>query len=120
MPSPVNLREKFSMFSDYWSPKIVGGLNGQEVKVVKVKGSFAWHRHKEADELFWVIKGQLVVHFRKGDVQVNEGELLIVPCGIEHRPESKEETEIVLIEPKGTVNTGDVKSRFTVIDSQRI
>ena len=105
----VNIADKLSKFNEYWSPKIVGELNDHKVQVVKLKGEFVWHHHEKEDELFLVIKGELTIHFGDRDVEVNEGEFVIIPHLIEHKPEAKEEVHIVLIEPKGTVNTGNAK-----------
>ena len=113
-PKKINLSDKFGKFTDLWSPKVIGELHGVALKVVKVKGEFNWHHHEVEDELFWVIKGQLIIHFRNGDVVLNPGELLIIPHKIEHKPEANKETEIVLIEPKETLNTGNVKTDKTV------
>jgi mannose-6-phosphate isomerase-like protein (cupin superfamily) len=104
----VNISEKLSLFSEYWNPKIVGTLNNHKVQVVKLKGEFVWHHHEKEDELFLVIKGQLTIHFRDRDVTVNEGEFVIIPHPIEHKPEAKEEVHIILIEPSETLNTGNV------------
>lgn len=114
MIGKVNLREKFSRFQDHWSPKIVGELNDSLVKLVKVKGEFQWHRHDKEDELFLVVNGKLTIRFRDGDVHLQEGEFLIVPKGVEHLPVAKEEAEILLLEPKTTLNTGNIKSDRTV------
>ncbi len=104
----VNINEKLSLFNEFWNPKIVGGFNNHKVQVVKLKGEFVWHHHDNEDELFLVIKGQLTIHFRDRDVLVNEGEFIIIPHPIEHKPEAKEEVHIILIEPKETLNTGNV------------
>lgn len=104
----VNIREKLSLFDKYWDPKIVGELNNHKVQVAKLKGEFVWHHHDNEDELFLVIKGTLTIHFRDRDIQVHEGEFIIIPHSIEHKSEAKEEVHIVLIEPKNTLNTGDV------------
>lgn len=110
----VNVKNKLEKVNEYWSPKIVGELNDDKVQVVKLKGEFVWHKHEVEEELFFVIKGKLLIHFRDRTEEINEGEFLIVPKGIEHKPEAKEEVHIVLIEPKGTVNTGDaVNSELT-------
>lgn len=103
----VNIKNKLSKFSEYWSPKIVGELNDDKVQVVKLKGEFTWHKHDKEEELFYVVKGKLFIHFRDKTEEINEGELIIVPHGIEHKPEAPEEVHIILIEPKGTLNTGD-------------
>jgi mannose-6-phosphate isomerase-like protein (cupin superfamily) len=116
----VNLAQKFSLFQDYWSPKIVGDLNDTHVKLVKVKGEFVWHHHEVEDELFLVVKGKLLIQFRDRDVWINEGEFLIVPHGVEHRPVAEEEVHLMLIEPKGTLNTGNVESDKTVAEPERI
>ena len=104
----VNLLQKFSLFAEHWSPKIVGELNGQHVKLVKSIGEFVWHKHDNEDELFLVVKGSFQMEFRDGTVILNEGEFLIVPRGVEHRPVAKEEVWILLFEPATTLNTGDV------------
>lgn len=110
----VNLAEKFGLFEEYWSPKVVGELNGQVVKLAKLKGEFIWHQHAEEDELFMVIQGQLTVQFREREVALEAGELLIVPRGVEHRPVAAEEAWVLLFEPRGTLNTGEARSERTV------
>ena len=110
----VNIQEKLSQFTTYWDPKIIGVFNKERIQVVKLKGEFVWHDHKNADEVFLVIKGHLVIHFRDKDVEANEGEFIIIPKGVEHKPEAKDEVHIVLIDPEGTTNTGDVESEHTV------
>ena len=109
----VNLLEKFGLFSETWSPKIAGELNGQEVKLVKLKGTFVWHQHEDADELFLVVKGKFTMEYRDRIISIGEGEFLIVPKGIEHRPVAEEEAWVLLFEPAGTLNTGDVKDALT-------
>jgi mannose-6-phosphate isomerase-like protein (cupin superfamily) len=104
----VNLQEKLSLFAEHWNPKIVGELNDHKVQVVKLKGEFVWHHHDNEDELFLVLKGHLIIHFKDRDVHVNEGEFVIIPHPIEHKPEAPEEVHILLIEPKNTLNTGNV------------
>ena len=116
----VNINEKLSRFSDHWSPKIVGELNDSYVKVVKLKGEFIWHHHDNEDELFLVIKGQLLMRLRDGDVRINPGEFLIVPRGVEHMPVAEEEVHLVLLEPKTTLNTGNVRNERTVEEPARI
>ena len=113
-PKVVNIKDKLSQFSDHWNPKIIGRLHGIVLKVVKLKGEFNWHHHDDEDELFWVINGKLVIHFRDKDITINEGEFLIIPKKVEHKPEAKEEVEIVLIEPEETRNTGNVTTENTV------
>ena len=110
----VNLSEKFSLFDEYWSPKIIGELNGQFVKLVKLKGEFVWHHHQAEDELFLVVRGRLAIKLRDKDVILEEGEFLIVPRGVEHKPVAEEEAHILLFEPKTTLNTGNVQDERTV------
>lgn len=100
----VNLAEKFGLFSAYWSPKIAGELNGQQVKF---KGPFVWHHHEQEDELFLVVRGSFIMEFRDRSVTINEGEFIIVPRGVEHRPNAPEEVEVLLFEPSSTLNTGN-------------
>jgi len=114
MMNVINLNEKFGLFNEHWSPKIVGELNGQEVKIAKVKGAFVWHNHRDEDELFFIIKGQLKIEFRDRTVELNPGEMIIVPKGVEHRPVAEEEVWIMLFEPASTKHTGDVKHALTV------
>jgi mannose-6-phosphate isomerase-like protein (cupin superfamily) len=110
----VNISEKFAEFSDYWSPKVVGELNGQHVRVVKLQGEFVWHHHEHEDELFLVVKGRLLMKLRDREVWVNEGEFIIIPRGVEHLPVAKEEVHVVLLEPATTLNTGNVENQRTV------
>ena len=116
----VNIKEKLSKFQEVWNPKIVGELNDHKVQVVKLKGEFVWHHHDNEDELFLVIRGHLVIHFKDRDVKVNEGEFVIIPHPIEHKPEALDDVEIVLIEPKETLNTGNVTSEKTVSQQEHI
>jgi len=116
----VNIKEKLSLFHEYWNPKIIGELNNHKVQVAKLKGPFQWHHHEKEDEMFLVIKGRLIIHFRDKDVHVNEGEFVIVPHLLEHKPEASEEVEIVLIEPKGTINTGNLTTDKTVTNQEKI
>jgi mannose-6-phosphate isomerase-like protein (cupin superfamily) len=109
----VNIREKLKLFTAYWTPKIVGELNGQHVKVVKLKGEFVWHSHDAEDELFLVLKGRLKMDFRDRTVVLDEGEFIIVPKKVEHRPVADGEVHIVLFEPASTLNTGNVESDRT-------
>ncbi len=110
---PVNLAEKFSRFDDYWHPRVVGALNGQLVKVAKLKGEFDWHFHATEDELFLVVKGTLRMQLRHGEVAIAPGEFYIVPRGVEHRPVADEEVHVVLFEPEMTSNTGNVVTERT-------
>ena len=109
----INLPDKLTKFSEHWSPKIIAQMNDYHFKVVKVLGEFVWHDHPETDEVFLVLKGKLDIHFRDGKVTLNEGEMYVVPQGIEHKPVAESECHILLIEPAGTVNTGDVVSEKT-------
>jgi len=109
----INLAQKLSLFSDYWNPRIVGELNGQHVKLVKLKGEFVWHKHDYEDELFLVIDGNLKIEFRDKIVHLAPNEFLIVPRGIEHRPVADEEVSVLLFEPASTLNTGDTKGELT-------
>ena len=116
----VNLARKLSLFQDYWSPKIVGELNDSYVKLVKVKGEFVWHHHDAEDELFLVVKGRLLIRLPDRDVRLEEGELIIIPRGVEHLPIAEEEAHLLVLEPKSTLNTGNVQSERTVADLERI
>ena len=110
---PINFEEKLLKFSEHWSPKIIAQLNDYHLKLAKVQGEFVWHDHPETDEVFIVVKGQLEILFRDGSVLLNEGEMYVVPKGMEHKPVAENECHILLIEPAGTVNTGDVKDGLT-------
>jgi mannose-6-phosphate isomerase-like protein (cupin superfamily) len=109
----VNLAKKLAAFSEHWSPKIVGELNGQHVKLVKIRGEFVWHHHDAEDELFLVLKGQLDMHLNDRVIPIREGEFMIVPRGVEHKPVAVEETHIMLFEPASTLNTGNVRNERT-------
>jgi mannose-6-phosphate isomerase-like protein (cupin superfamily) len=104
----INLEQKLSLFSEHWSPKIVADYNDNEIMVVKLNGEFNWHSHPDTDDFFFVVKGRLTIQLRDGDVVLNPGEMYVVPRGVEHCPRADEETHLLLIEPKGTPNTGDV------------
>jgi mannose-6-phosphate isomerase-like protein (cupin superfamily) len=110
----VNLVQKFGLIRDYWSPKIAGQLNGQYVKLAKLKGEFLWHQHEKEDELFLVTKGKLTIQLRDGDVSLTEGEFFIVPAGVEHRPVAPEEVHALMLEPISTLNTGNVTNERTI------
>jgi len=114
VPAKVNLREAFARFTEQWSPKLVAELNGQHVRIVKVEGEFVWHRHDDEDELFLVVEGRLRIELRDRVVELEEGELLVVPRGVEHRPVATEEAWVLLFEPAATVNTGNVRGDRTV------
>jgi len=113
MLEAVNIKQKFSLFQDQWSPKIIGQLNGQDVKLAKLEGEFVWHDHKNEDELFWVIKGTLKIEFRDKMITINEGEMLIIPKSVEHRPIAEEEVWVLLFEPTNIKHTGDIQHEFT-------
>jgi mannose-6-phosphate isomerase-like protein (cupin superfamily) len=116
----INIREKLALFSDHWNPRVVGELNGQHVKVVKFQGEFVWHDHATEDELFLVLRGSFRMEFRNRSVTLNEGEFLIVPRGVEHRPVAEREVEVMLFEPAQIKHTGDVESELTVHEFERI
>ncbi len=121
----INLPQKFACFSEHWSPKMVGELNTFAVKIVKAQGEFVWHHHDVEDELFFVVKGRLLMQVRETpelqrDIWVEEGELIIIPHGVEHRPVAEEETHLMLLEPTTTVNTGNVESERTVLHVERL
>jgi mannose-6-phosphate isomerase-like protein (cupin superfamily) len=116
----VNLAEKFRQFSDYWNPRVLGELNDCHVKAVKIKGEFIWHHHDIEDELFLVVKGTLRMRFRDREEIVREGEFLVVPHGVEHMPVAEEEVHMLLLEPKSTLNTGNVTNERTVRQLRRI
>ena len=120
MVEKVNLAEKLAAFDEPWQPKIVAELNDAYVKVVKFDGEFVWHHHDDEDELFLVIKGRLRMELRDGDIVLEEGEMLVVPRGVEHRPSAEEETHILLFEPSTTLNTGNVRNERTVEQLERI
>lgn len=110
----VNLNEKLALFSDHWSPRIVGELNGHQVKLAKLKGEFVWHRHEREDEMFLVLAGNLVIRMRDREVTLRPGEMFIVPRDTEHQPVAEQEVHVLLLEPAGTLNTGDVRDGRTV------
>ena len=117
---PTNLEEAFAAFSGYWSPRIVGELNGQHVKLAKLKGEFIWHHHEHEDELFYVVKGTLRIKFRDREVELSPGEMLIVPRGVEHLPIADEECWVMLFEPASTLNTGNVRDERTAEKLERL
>ncbi len=113
---PINLSNKFGLFQKYWSPKIVGELNDSHIKLAKLKGEFVWHQHTNEDELFLVVKGNLKIRLRDGEINLKEGELVVIPKGVEHLPIADDEVQVLLLEPKSTVNTGEVKNEKTASD----
>jgi mannose-6-phosphate isomerase-like protein (cupin superfamily) len=116
----VNLAQKFSLFLEYWSPKIVGELNDSYVKLAKLKGEFVWHHHDTEDELFLVVKGRLLIKLRDQDILLEEGEFVIIPRGVDHLPIAEEEAHVLLLEPKTTLNTGNTQNERTVINLEHI
>lgn len=116
----TSIPEKLSLFSDHWNPRIVGELNGQHVKLAKLKGEFVWHKHDHEDEMFYVLKGVLKIEFRDKTVELHENEFIIVPRGVEHKPIADKEVSVMLFEPATTVNTGDVKGELTRENLERI
>ena len=116
----VNLAEKLALFSEAWSPRIVAELNGQHVKLVKLRGEFVWHQHADADELFLVLEGRLRIELRNGALELVKGELAVVPRGVEHRPVAQPDAHVLLLEPAGTLNTGNVRNERTVESPERV
>ena len=116
----VNLSQKFDQIEEFWSPRIVGELNGQVVKIARIEGEFIWHKHEEQDEFFLVVKGEMVIRLRDRDVDLKEGEFFVVPRGVEHKPTAEEEAHILMFEPAGTLNTGDVRDERTIDEVERI
>lgn len=116
----INLDQKFSLFQDQWSPKVIAELNGQEVKLAKVQGEFVWHDHENEDELFFVVKGELTIEFRDRTEVIKAGEMIVVPRGVEHKPIAKEEVWIMLFEPAQIKHTGEVEHELTVKDYDKI
>ena len=111
---PINLYDKFALFTEAWSPKVIGELNGQHVKIARIQGEFEWHRHESEDELFLVIEGEMVMRYRDREVLLKAGELVIVPRDVEHKPASEGGAKILLFEPASTLNTGNLTSERTV------
>lgn len=110
---PINFGEKLGMFSEHWSPRVIGEMNDYQFKLVKVQGDFVWHEHKETDEVFIVIEGEMSIAFRDGEVKLSRGEMYVVPKGVEHKPYAEKECHIMLVEPKGVVNTGKSEGELT-------
>ena len=119
-PEKANIAEKLALFDEHWSPKVVGELNGQEVKLVKFLGEFVWHHHDDEDEMFLVIDGRFRMEFRDREVWIERGEFIVVPRGVEHRPVAEEEVSVMLFEPASTLNTGNVTGEMTVAELDRI
>jgi mannose-6-phosphate isomerase-like protein (cupin superfamily) len=116
----VNLKDKFALIQEHWKPKIAGEVNDAYVKLVKFKGEFLWHKHDAEDELFLVVKGNLTIKLRDGELRLAEGEFAIIPRGVEHMPVADEEVHVVLLEPKATLNTGDQQTNRTLPELERI
>lgn len=113
MMDTINLKDKLAKFSDHWSPKVIAELNDYQFKLVKIQGEFVWHNHPDTDEVFFVIEGSMNIEFENETVQLNEGEMLVVPKGVEHKPYADSECKVMLVEPRGVVNTGDADSELT-------
>jgi mannose-6-phosphate isomerase-like protein (cupin superfamily) len=109
----ININEKLTKFTEHWSPKVIAEMNEYQFKLVKVQGEFVWHDHKETDEVFIVIEGKMVIKFRDGEVNLGKGEMFVVPKGVEHKPYAEKECHIMLVEPKGVVNTGNAEGELT-------
>ncbi|HEX8475651.1 MAG TPA: cupin domain-containing protein [Pyrinomonadaceae bacterium] len=116
----INISEKFSLFDEYWKPKIAGEINDSYIKLVKFKGDFVWHHHDDEDEMFLVVKGSMTMKLRDRDITVREGEFIIIPRGVEHMPVAAEEVHVILLEPKSTLNTGNVHNDRTLPELQHI
>ncbi len=116
----INIKDKLDLINDLWTPKVIADLNGQQVKLAKIKGEFVWHDHKDEDELFYLLKGKMIMEFRDKKVEVNEGEMIVVPKGVEHRPIAEEEVWLLLFEPQNIKHTGDVKTNLTVDEYEKI
>ena len=120
MTTKINLKSKFDKFHDQWSPKIIAEMNDYQFKLVKIKNDFIWHQHEDTDEVFIVIEGKIGIEFEHETIEINEGEMIVVPKGKKHRPFAKKEAKIMLIEPKGVVNTGNIESEITAPSEQWI
>ena len=116
----INFKSKFDKFNDHWSPKVIAEMNDYQFKLAKIKDDFIWHEHNDTDEAFIVISGVIWIEFKDETIQINAGEMIVVPKGTKHRPYATEEAQIMLVEPKGVVNTGDIESDLTALNDQRI
>jgi len=116
----INFKSKFDKFNDLWSPKVIAEMNDYQFKLAKIKDDFIWHEHNDTDEVFIVISGVIWIEFKDETIQINAGEMIVVPKGTKHRPYAKEEAQIILVEPKGVVNTGDIESDLTALNDQWI
>ena len=120
MKNPINLQSTFELFSEHWSPKVIAEMNDYQFKLVKIKNDFIWHQHHDTDEVFIVIEGKISIEFENETIEINEGEMIVVPKGKKHRPFAKKEAKIMLIEPQGVVNTGNIESELTASNDQWI
>ena len=120
MTTKINLNSKFDKFHEHWSPKIIAEMNDYQFKLVKIKNEFIWHQHEHTDEVFIVIEGKISIEFENETIEINEGEMIVIPKGKQHRPFAKQEAKIMLIEPKGVVNTGNIESEITAPSDQWI
>ena len=118
LPDKINLKEKYSKFTKYWSPRIIAEMNDYQFKLAKIKGEFIWHNHKHTDETFIVLEGKMTLKFRNGYVNLNEGEMYVVPKGVDHKPCAKNECKILVIEPRGVINTGNAGGELTINEEQ--
>lgn len=118
--NPINFEQKFMKFDAHWSPRVIAEMNDYQFKLVKIQGEFVWHDHKDTDEVFIVISGQMGIEFRDGKVEINSGEMFVVEKGVEHKPFAKEECQILIIEPSGVINTGEIESDLTAENDQWI
>ena len=116
----INFNEKYSKFNKFWSPRIIAEMNDYQFKLAKIKGEFVWHDHKHTDETFIVIKGEMTLKFRNSEVKLSEGEMYVVPKGVEHKPHAEKECHIMLIEPRGIINTGEIKNELTAVNDNWI
>ena len=116
----INFKDKYSKFSKYWSPRIIAEMNDYQFKLAKIKGEFVWHSHEHTDETFIVIEGEMILKLRNKDVTLSEGEMFVVPKGVEHKPCAEKECKILVIEPEGVINTGDIVNKLTINDEQWI
>lgn len=116
----IDIQQKLDSFDDHWSPRVIAALNGQHVKVVKLLGEFDWHFHKDEDELFMVVEGELTLHFRDRTIELTPGQMCVIPRGIEHKPVASEECQVLLFEPAGTINTGNLVNQQTVSSPESI
>ena len=116
----INISEKLKKFKDHWSPKVIAEMNDYQFKLAKISGEFIWHHHESTDEVFYVVEGSMIIEFRDGLVELSQGEMYVVPKGVEHKPYAEKECHIMLIEPKGVINTGEIKNELTAINDNWI